>query len=143
MYSILYISRASKNCDKTAVQKILQSSRQNNPINAITGILIHKSPNFLQYLEGPNEAVGELYEKIESDDRHNSVKIISRSEIDSRVFSDWEMGFASEEDLRPLQWKWELDKLSLFSLANTTDKMMMDVIKLFVGAKKFSTNLPV
>tara|TARA_B100000686_G_scaffold342298_1_gene421175 strand:- start:1177 stop:1608 length:432 start_codon:yes stop_codon:yes gene_type:complete len=143
MYSILYISRASESCDKAAIQQILQSSRQNNQINAITGILIHKSPHFLQYLEGPPEAVGELYEKIESDDRHDSVKVISRSEIDNRIFSNWEMGFASEEDLRPLQWKWELDKLSLFSLANTTDKMMMDVIKLFIGTEKFSNHRPV
>ena len=84
----------------------------------------------------------QLYEKIESDDRHNSVKIISRGEIDVRIFPNWEMGFANEEDLRPLQWKWELDKLSLFSLAKTTDKMMMDVIKTFVGAEKVNTNIP-
>ena len=142
MNTILYISRASESCDRAAVQSILQSSRKNNPINGITGLLVHKAPQFLQYLEGPNGAIRELYEKIKSDDRHNSVKIISRGEIDVRIFPNWEMGFANEENLRPLQWKWELDKLSLFSLSKTTDKMMMDVIKTFVGAEKVNTNIP-
>ena len=103
MYSILYISKASESCDREAVQRILQSSRQNNPLNSITGILVHKAPQFLQYLEGPKDAVKELYKKIECDDRHNSVKIVSRRKIDFRVFPNWEMGFANEEDLRPLQ----------------------------------------
>ena len=47
----------------------------------------------MQVLEGPDEAVNSLYEKIKSDPRHKDVSIISREQISARQFSAWEMAF--------------------------------------------------
>ena len=99
MYFILYTSDASEQCSSEDITSILKVSRRNNPSNLVTGLLIYKKPGFLQYLEGPEQAVKALYEKIKNDKRHASIETIKDGEIDARVFPDWEMGFAGEDDL--------------------------------------------
>ena len=79
--------------------------------------------------------------KIKIDDRHESVKTISSAEIDSRIFPNWEMGFATGDDLQPLKWKWDLDKLSLFSLVEEIEDSM-DLIKTFIGSRNLAQKIP-
>ena len=142
MYFILYTSDASEQCSSEDINSILEASRRNNPSNLVTGLLIYKKPGFLQYLEGPEQAVTALYEKIKLDRRHSSIETIKDGEIDARVFPDWEMGFAGENDLQPLKWKWDVDKLTRFSFAEELEDSM-DVIKAFIGAEKLGKNIPV
>ena len=141
MYFILYTSNASEMCSSEEINNILEVSRRNNPSNQVTGLLISKKPEFLQYLEGPEKAVTALYEKIKSDSRHSSVKTIKDGEIEARVFPDWEMGFAGEGDLQPLKWKWDVDKLTRFSFADELEDSM-DVLKSFIGSKSLRENTP-
>ena len=49
----------------------------------------------MQVLEGPDEAVMSLYEKIASDPRHKAVSIISKEQIQKRQFPAWEMAFTN------------------------------------------------
>ena len=142
MYFILYTSNASEMCSSEEIKNILEVSRRNNPSNSVTGLLILKKPEFLQYLEGPEKAVTTLYEKIKTDSRHSSVKTIKDGEIETRIFPDWEMGFAGEGDLQPLKWKWDVDKLTRFSFADELEESM-DVLKSFIGTKSLKTNTPV
>jgi hypothetical protein len=142
MYFILYTSDASEQCSSEDISSILKVSRRNNPSNLVTGLLIYKKPGFLQYLEGPEQAVKALYEKIKNDKRHASIETIKDGEIDARVFPDWEMGFAGEDDLQPLKWKWDVDKLTRFSFADELEDSM-DVIKSFMGADALGKNTPI
>jgi hypothetical protein len=142
MYFILYTSDASEQCSSEDITSILKVSRRNNPSNLVTGLLIYKKPGFLQYLEGPEQAVKALYEKIKNDKRHASIETIKDGEIDARVFPDWEMGFAGEDDLQPLKWKWDVDKLTRFSFADELEDSM-DVIKSFMGADALGKNTPI
>ena len=141
MYFILYTSNASEKCSSEDIANILDASRRNNPSNSVTGILISKKPEFLQYLEGPEKAVRALYEKIKKDSRHSSIKTVRDGEIEVRVFPNWEMGFAGEEDLQPLKWKWDVDKLTRFSFADELEDSM-DVIKSFIGTESLGENTP-
>jgi hypothetical protein len=141
MYFILYTSNASEKCSSEDIASILEASRRNNPSNSVTGILISKKPEFLQYLEGPEKAVRALYEKIKTDSRHSSIKTVRDGEIEARVFPNWEMGFAGEEDLQPLKWKWDVDKLTRFSFADELEDSM-DVIKSFIGTESLGENTP-
>ena len=142
MYFILYTSDSSEQCSSEDINSILEVSRRNNPSNSVTGLLIYKKPGFLQYLEGPEQAVTALYEKIKKDRRHASIETIKDGEIDARVFPDWEMGFAGEDDLQPLKWKWDVDKLTRFSFADELEDSM-DIIKAFMGADALGKNTPI
>ena len=141
MFYILYTSTGSAKCSNTEIGNILRISRRNNVVNSVTGVLIYKNPEFLQYLEGPRGAVVSLYDKIKLDDRHESVKTVNYAEIDSRIFPNWEMGFATGDDLQPLKWKWDLDKLSLFSLVEEIEDSM-DLIKTFIGSRNLAQKIP-
>ncbi|MDD9978145.1 MAG: BLUF domain-containing protein [Boseongicola sp.] len=141
MYFILYVSKATDQCSDAEIADILQASRTNNSANGVTGILVHKEPDFIQFLEGPEEVVMALYDKIKNDPRHGTIKTIDQGETKERIFPNWEMGFAGEGDLQPLQWKWDLDKLTLFSLADNMGDSM-EVIRSFIGVRPLDKNAP-
>jgi hypothetical protein len=74
---------------------ILKVSRENNTTRDVTGLLLYKGGNFMQALEGPEDVVMALYEKIKKDPRHKSVSIISKEQIQKRQFPAWEMAFTN------------------------------------------------
>jgi len=138
---ILYVSEVSEHCGDSETADILKTSRANNARNSVTGMLVQKNSQFLQYIEGPEKGIAELFNKIECDDRHRSVKIIEEGMTVDRVFFDWEMGFADEQNFQPLQWKWQLDKISLFSLAEDAASCL-EFVKEFMGSPKLAGNSP-
>jgi hypothetical protein len=44
-------------------------------------------------LEGPDEAVKTIFNSIEQDARHSSLKVIAKNEIQEREFDNWSMAF--------------------------------------------------
>ena len=138
---ILYISRVSDQCGDRQMTDILVTSRSNNAKNSVTGMLVRSDSAFLQYIEGSEDTIDNLFWTIERDNRHHSVKTITEGLIDDRVFFDWEMGFANEDNLQPLQWKWQLDKISMFSLADNASDCL-DFVKAFLATPDLAHNLP-
>jgi len=138
---VLYVSEMSDECGDGEIIDILNTSRKNNVKKSVTGMLIRKDRMFLQYIEGPEAQVRELFEKIKSDERHRDIRVVHQGPITDRVFFDWEMGFADELNIQPLQWKWELDKLSLFSLAEGADDCL-NFVKAFMGTPGLAANSP-
>ena len=95
MLSLLYVSSSIKQLSDEELLEILQISRENNSSNDISGLLLYKGGNFMQVLEGPDEAVMSLYEKIALDPRHKGVSIILKEQIQKRQFPSWEMAFTN------------------------------------------------
>lgn len=93
MLSLIYVSSSVKLLSDAELLDILKVSRENNTSKEITGLLLYKGGNFMQVLEGPDEVVDALYEKIKADPRHKDVSVISREQISARQFSAWEMAF--------------------------------------------------
>jgi len=93
MLSLIYVSSSVKLLNNNELLDILKASRENNVAKDITGMLLYKSGNFMQVLEGPDEAVNALYETIKADPRHKDVSVISREQIQTRQFPAWEMAF--------------------------------------------------
>ena len=93
MYSLVYVSTAAKLFDAIELDQILKESRAWNKQVDITGLLLYKEGNFMQFLEGPKEAVLEILGKIKTDPRHHSMMIIFQEEHRLREFSTWTMGF--------------------------------------------------
>jgi len=92
MIRLLYASRAAQTLTPKMMDEILQTSRKNNPVNGITGILCHSGEVFLQVLEGGRSQVNALYNMIVCDNRHKDVTVIHYEEITERRFSGWTMG---------------------------------------------------
>ena len=89
---LLYVSRAVEKDSNKAIESILESSRQHNLGNGITGVLCYGGGVFLQAIEGGREAVNKLYNHIVEDARHTDVVLLHYEEISERRFGGWTMG---------------------------------------------------
>ena len=75
------------------ISDILKTARKNNKQKNITGVLFVGNGFFMQSLEGEEEDVKALFEKIKVDERHSNVKIIGFSELKERRFKSWDMAY--------------------------------------------------
>lgn len=89
---LLYVSRALDPKANEETDSILDSSRQHNIANGITGILCYGGGIYLQAIEGGRKQVNELYGHIIRDSRHKDVVLLHYQEITERRFGGWTMG---------------------------------------------------
>jgi hypothetical protein len=75
------------------ISQILAKSRQNNAKVAVTGALMFNAGCFAQVLEGPQDAVEAVFERIQRDERHGDVSLLAFDPIEARAFEAWSMGF--------------------------------------------------
>ena len=95
IYRLAYVSTACDCLKLDDINNILDSSKVNNQAENITGILIYCNKHFFQILEGDENDVKELYEKIAIDCRHDNVIKIQEGEVEKRNFGNWSMAFKS------------------------------------------------
>ena len=93
MYRIIYLSSATTKFTSTEIISLLNSSRQRNELNQITGLLLYADGNFLQIIEGEKKAVLKLYSKISIDKRHKNIIKVFDGKVNSRIYPKWSMGF--------------------------------------------------
>ncbi len=88
---IKYVSRFEKPMSEDAIEAIGEQSRANNESLGLTGILMASGGLFYQVLEGPAEAVDEVYARIVADGRHTDCLLLSSEDNVERLFPDWTM----------------------------------------------------
>ena len=93
MHRLLYISTAREPLDEQTLDAILRVSRRNNIAVGVTGLLVVGGRRFLQVLEGPADAVTQIFDRIARDSRHFAVVRLSTKAIETRLFGDWAMGY--------------------------------------------------
>ncbi|MEE4206722.1 MAG: BLUF domain-containing protein [Erythrobacter sp.] len=77
--------------DHAMLDGILMAARRNNRANGITGALICRQDMYIQLVEGPDDAIDALYERILADDRHTDVKLEMSVAVEERMFPEWDM----------------------------------------------------
>ena len=110
MHAIAYVSAASWNLLDEQVQHIVAESRRLNALNGITGVLLYCDGNFMQYLEGEEDAVVETFARIRASECHYQINELMNQPILEREFADWTMGFSMPSpdefvELAAARWK--------------------------------------
>lgn len=102
LYKLVYQSTANPNLTPKDISNILNTARDFNKKNNITGCLIFYNQKFLQILEGDKTTVEELYSRIKLDERHTEVKLLVDLFKRERIFNNWSMAFVDldSEELR-------------------------------------------
>lgn len=93
MFFLIYASAATKPFSQSELLELLEKSHANNSKLGITGMLLYREGNFMQLLEGEEESVLNLYDKISADPRHLGIVRFLQGHHDERQFPDWSMGF--------------------------------------------------
>ena len=108
VFRLVYVSRNELprqiEAQDEQIDRILASSRRNNPPLGITGALLFSTDCFAQTLEGPMAAVETLFERIQQDDRHSDSVILQAGPVDVREFGDWSMAYAGRHDADRLRF---------------------------------------
>ncbi|MBL3688316.1 BLUF domain-containing protein [Leucobacter zeae] len=91
--ALIYASDAIGSAGEPELEEILAQARARNERLGITGILLYRDGRFVQYLEGPAEAVREVFASISADPRHERVRVLLDSPVESRRFTSWTMGY--------------------------------------------------
>ena len=98
LFSLIYASSAAELFSTADLVLLLETCRRNNTAAGITGMLLYKAGNFLQVLEGEEEAVRRLHAKIHHDPRHRGLITLTEHMIPERQFGEWSMGFRNLSD---------------------------------------------
>ncbi|MGN7870851.1 Blue light- and temperature-regulated antirepressor YcgF [Paracoccus haematequi] len=104
MIAILYRSDALTAADSAADDEILSAARERNASRNVTGFLHRESDVFYQWLEGPAEAVREIFASIMNDPRHRNVKQLSEIIITERNFRFWSIAASDESTTSLFDW---------------------------------------
>ena len=62
--AIAYVSRALPDLSARRLQALVDDAARFNKMAGVTGVLLHDGGRFLQYLEGPPDGIGSVYERI-------------------------------------------------------------------------------
>lgn len=90
---LVYISRITSTglSSPSTLNDISETAVERNQIDNITGILCYGNGYFLQCVEGSEQALTNLKNRLLVDDRHKELKILDFSEITKRRFASWSL----------------------------------------------------
>lgn len=93
MKSIIYTSHIADDIqsESSLLHEIISHSQTANPAIGVTGAMIMSDRQFLQVIEGEEQAVLQLFTKISADKRHSQVDVLYHESISSRSFEQWSM----------------------------------------------------
>jgi hypothetical protein len=90
-FQLLYISTATRQMLRIDVEQILFTAQRFNAGKDVTGLLISSPARFMQVLEGKEDAVRNVYDRVCADPRHHAHVILREIEVEERQFGDWTM----------------------------------------------------
>lgn len=76
---------------QSEVARIMVQSRRNNPRQQLVGALYFGDGCFFQCIEGPEQAVEALYQRLHGDPRHAELRVLAREHVSTPSFSSWAM----------------------------------------------------
>ncbi|MDO6414097.1 BLUF domain-containing protein [Sphingomonas sp. BIUV-7] len=85
---IIYVSRARSDIN---LDQVLLSSKNNNAIDGVSGLLWVDDLLVVQVIEGPDESVVATFDRIKVDERHTDVAVVSDRTVSEREFGYWSM----------------------------------------------------
>ncbi len=109
MKAIMYKSAPSEGIDKSEFQELLQRSQERNQLYDITGYIFLSKTKIVQLIEGNDDMVDRLYNRITTDNRHENVMTILDKKIEKRTMIGWDMAIIDF-------WNAKKDKFDEFSL---------------------------
>jgi len=94
-HQLIYYSRPTFEVTARMMLDILRKSQANNDRRKVTGVLAFHDGRFIQLLEGRQEAVAEIMQKVRLDPRHADITVVLDEDTDDAPLSTWLMGFGT------------------------------------------------
>lgn len=98
LIAISYFSVATQPLSTQELDSLLMDAQLFNEGIGVSGALCYDDGIFIQYFEGPEDAVARVYARIRASPMHAQLTEISRNQIDQRQFDGWYMAFCQTPD---------------------------------------------
>ncbi|WP_164076184.1 BLUF domain-containing protein [Flavimarina sp. Hel_I_48] len=92
-HTICYVSKSREDLSKKEIGSILDHASAINNECIVSGILLHSFGNFFQILEGGQEHITSLYNKILKDPRHGDIIEVYNHSTAKPVFLNYNSNF--------------------------------------------------
>jgi len=89
--AIAYVSQARPDLSAERLQTLVNDATRFNRMAGVTGVLLHDGQRFLQYIEGPEDALGVAYSRILGASSHREIVELARGRVGRRMFPYWSM----------------------------------------------------
>lgn len=89
--SVTYRSEATAAPSPGDLELLVANAKARNRSLGITGMLLYDGGHFLQTLEGPPDALDQVWASVQRDPRHCSIEVLSHHIVPARLFSGWDM----------------------------------------------------
>ena len=122
--TLTYTSRASLDLDASGLLDIRETARRLNPLDGITGLLVFNGSRFLQIVEGGEEAIDHLVERLRGDRRHSAIEIRDERIVAERAFPDWSMELVTVS-ARHLEARGEIEEVLPAAMAPPIRAMVL------------------
>ena len=109
LYEVIYVSTLAPETPISVVATIARNARPANHEKDITGRLLFDGTRFCQQLEGSQQAVLALLERIRHDARHVNVEILHHGPLAERRFKHFSLGYTSADSDDALEQLERLD----------------------------------
>ena len=95
LYALVYVSTATHLLGVGEIDRLLEAAQMRNSRAGLTGVLLYDAGSFMQYVEGPADAMASVYAKIKTSPLHGGIVELLREPIVRREFPLWSMAFRS------------------------------------------------
>lgn len=89
--AIAYISEAAPEMPHDRLDAIVEDAARFNRVAGVTGVLLYDGARFLQYVEGPEDGIASVYERIVQASGHSSMTRLAGGSVPARYFPYWSM----------------------------------------------------
>ncbi|TFZ44645.1 BLUF domain-containing protein [Stenotrophomonas maltophilia] len=89
--AIAYASEALPALDPLRLTAMVEDAARFNRDAGLTGVLLFDGQRFLQYIEGPEDALGVAYARILAANSHREIVELARGRVGRRMFPYWSM----------------------------------------------------
>jgi hypothetical protein len=89
--TLTYTSRARLDLRDEDLAAVHETARHLNALDGISGLLLFDGSRFLQIVEGTEDAIDNLIERLRRDPRHSAFEVRDERYVEQRSFPDWSM----------------------------------------------------
>lgn len=98
---LLYVSQATDSLSDEAQAGLREKAMLYSQKENVTGVLVYRKGFFMQYIEGQETELLDLFQKLRGTPRHFNVRVLSRGVLDQRLFNNWSVRWVSQDDSGP------------------------------------------
>ncbi|NNE31742.1 MAG: BLUF domain-containing protein [Winogradskyella sp.] len=136
-YSVIYQSKADEKFSSKEIELMLMKAKRKNKRLRVTGCIVYANDKFIQLIQGPKDAIIDLYSAIKADKRHFSVTTLLEGGSQEKLWKDWSMAMLNFSGSSKQIMSSRILLESYFETANKAEKDS-DAFKIF---KENVTNL--